>query len=92
MDVVARAAALDHVAGQGERRAAKADDAEAVTEMGRYLLDGAADVFEGSGAVGAQGADIFRGADGAMDDGAFAGLKLESRGPWVQGAAGGRRR
>ena len=79
MDVVARSAALDHVAGQRVRRAAEADDAEAIAEVRGDFLDGAGDVGQVVGAVGAQGAHIVRGAHGVMDDRPFAGLELEGQ-------------
>ena len=49
-DVVAGAAAFDHVAGEGEGCSAEADDAEAVAvgaglgEVGGYFFDGFGDV------------------------------------------------
>ena len=68
VDVVARAAAFDHVAGQRVGRAAEADDSEPVAEVRGDLLDGPGDVGQIGGAVGAQGAHILRGADGVVDD------------------------
>ena len=41
------------------------------------LFDGAGDVEEVVGAVGAEGLDVLEGADGGVDDGAFAGDELE---------------
>ena len=58
VDVVARAAALDHVAGEGEGRSAEADDAEAIFEVGDDALDGLGDVAEFRSAVGAQALDV----------------------------------
>ena len=58
VDVIARAAAFDHVAGQRERRAAKADDAEAIAKVGGDFFDGAGDVGQVAGAIGAQGATL----------------------------------
>ena len=85
MDVVARAAAFDHVAGQGEGRAAEADDAETVLTMnpaaGAEVRD---DTFDGLGyvaelrcAVGAKTRDVLGAANGMMDDGTFAGQEFE---------------
>ncbi len=79
MDVVARAAAFDHVAGQGEGRTAKADDAEAVAEVRGNFLDGAGDVAKFVGAIGAQGCHVVGGAHGMMHDRAFAGLEFEGQ-------------
>ena len=84
VDVVFGAAALDHVAGEGEGCAAEADDAEAVFEVSGDLLDGASDVGEIVCAVGAEGAYVFRGADGMMDDGTFACLELERQSHGLQ--------
>ena len=77
MDVIARAAALDHVAGQRVGRAAEADDAQAIAKVRGDFLDGAGDVSQIAGAVGAQGAHVVGGADGMMDDRPLAGLELE---------------
>ena len=79
VDVVARASALDHVAGEGERCSAKADDAEAVFEVGDDALDGLGDVAEFGGAVGAQALNIGERANRMMNDRAFAGLKLKGQ-------------
>ena len=82
-DVVARAAALDHVAGEGEGRAAEADDAELVafctgrSEVGGDLFDGAGDIQQILGAVGAQRAGLIGGADGGEDAWALVGDELE---------------
>ena len=54
MDIVARAAALNHVAGQGEGRAAEPDDRQACTEMGGDLADRIRYVTEIGAAVGTQ--------------------------------------
>ena len=45
--------------------------------MGGDFFDGAGDVAEFFGAVGAEGADLLGGADGVVDYGAFAGDELE---------------
>ena len=54
VDVVLRSAALDHVAGQRVRRAAKADNPQPVAEVRRHLLDGPRHVSQVVGAIGAQ--------------------------------------
>ena len=46
-------------------------------EVGGDFFDGSGDVDEVFGAVGAEGADLLGGADGGVDDGAFAGDELE---------------
>ena len=79
LDVVARSAAFDHVAGQRVRRAAEADDAEAIAEVRGDFLDGAGDVGEVIGPIGAQGRHIGRSAHGMMHDRPFAGLELEGQ-------------
>ena len=82
-DVVARAAAFDHVAGEGEGCAAEADDAECVAVgagRGEVFLDAfdrLSDVAQFVDAVGLEGFDLGGGADGGMDLGAFAGDELE---------------
>src|SRR5579875_1830678 len=81
-DVVARGAAFDHVAGEGEGRADEADDAELVAcgiglgafwwAWGAEMLcdfgDGFGDVAEFARAVGAEVLDLLEGADGGVDD------------------------
>ena len=79
MNVIARTAAFDHVAGQRVGRAAEADDAEAVAEVRSDLLNGARDVGQIAGAVGAQRDYIRSGADGMVHDRAFACLEFEGQ-------------
>ena len=45
--------------------------------MGGDFFDGAGDVVEVVGAVGAEGLDLFEGAERCVDDGAFAGDEFE---------------
>ena len=77
VNVVARAAALDHVAGQRVRRAAEADDAQPVAKMCGYLFDCLGHVCQVAGAVGAQRCDVSGGPHRMMHHRPFAGLKLE---------------
>jgi hypothetical protein len=91
VDVILGAAALDHVAGQRVGRAAEADDAEAVAEVRGDFLDGAGDVGQVVGAIGAQGADVFGGADGMVDHGASPAWNSKGR-PMGSRAAAGRQR
>ena len=65
MNVLSRAASLDHVAGQRERRAAKSDDAErivgvvvgAIFEVRGDLPDRLGDIAELARAVGPERVD-----------------------------------
>ena len=59
MDVVARAAAFDHVAGKSEGRAAESDDGNASAEMLRDQRDRLGNIAQFGGAVGAQVGDVF---------------------------------
>jgi hypothetical protein len=85
VDVVFGAAAFNHVAGEGEGRSAETDDAETIFEVGGDFLDGAGDVGEVVGTVGAESADVFGGADGVVDDGTLASLELEGQAHWFEG-------
>jgi hypothetical protein len=82
-DVVARTAAFDHVAGEGEGSATEADDAEAVAVRARSgevrgnLFDGPGDVAEFVRAIGVEGLDLLEGADRGVNLGTFAGDELE---------------
>jgi len=53
--------------------------------VGRDFFNGAGNVGQIAGAVGAQGADVIGGADGAVDDGAFAGLEFEVEAHGLEG-------
>ena len=77
LDVIARAAAFNHVAGEGEGRAAESDDAERVLEMGDDALDGVGNVGQLGGAVGDERIDGFGIAERLVDDGAFALLEFK---------------
>src|SRR5580704_4076402 len=88
-DVVAGAAAFDHVAGEREGRAAETDDAELVGrgvggfgagaggEVGGDFFDRVGDVQQILRPVGAEGAGLVGGAEGRVDLGAFVGDELE---------------
>jgi hypothetical protein len=82
-DVVARAAALDHVAGEGEGCAAEADDAKAVAiragcgEVRGDLFDRLRNVEEVLDTIGAEGLDVLERANGSVDLWTFAGYELE---------------
>ena len=92
VDVVARASAFDHVAGEGEGRAAESDDRDAVGEMLRDQRDRFGDVAEIGGAVGAQVGDVFFAAHGLLDDGTFSGGEVKGQAHDFERAAGDRRR
>ena len=77
VDIVFRSAPLDHVAGQGVGRAAEANDAHAVAEVRGHLLDGAGDVRQIGGTVGAEGAHVLGGADRMVNHRSLAGLEFE---------------
>ena len=68
---------LDHVTRQGIWRAAKADDGEAIVEVGSDLPDGLAYVTELCGAVSAESIDVRDGAHGIVDSRTFAVDELE---------------
>jgi carboxymethylenebutenolidase len=79
VDVVARASAFDHVAGEGERSATKADHGNAV---GKMLCDQAhrfGDIAEIGGTVGAQVRDVLLVTNGLLDDGALARGKMKRK-------------
>src|SRR5580698_11437317 len=75
--IVAGAAAFNHVAGEGEGRSAKSDDWNSSREMFRNQANGFGDIAEFGGAVGAELGDVFFGADGLLDDGAFSGGEMK---------------
>ncbi len=81
--IVARAAAFDHVAGEGERSSAEADDAETIavgarrSKVGRDLFYRLGDVLKLFGAIGAERLNVLEGAHGSVDHGTFAGDKFE---------------
>ena len=79
VDVVAGASAFDHVAGEGEGRAAESDDGKFVAEMLDHELDGFRHVAEIGGAVGAEAGDVFGSADGLFDLWAFAGGEMKGQ-------------
>jgi len=83
-DVIARTAALDHVAGKGEWRSAKSDDAEAIAEVCGDFLDGAGDVGKIFGLVSTQGEDVGGSANGMMDYRSLACLELERQAHWLK--------
>ena len=79
MDVVARAAAFDHVAGESEGRAAEADYRDASGEMLRHQADGFGDIAEFGGAVGPKVRDVFLAANGLLDDRPFARREMKGQ-------------
>ena len=78
-EVVPRAAALDHVAGQRERRAAEADHRQLGAEMLRHQRDGVGHVAQFGRAIGAQHAHVFGGAHRLLDDRPFAGREVKGQ-------------
>ena len=92
VDVVARAAALDHVTGQRVGRAAEADDSQPISKMSGHLLNGPCYVSQLGGAVGAQGAYVLGGADRMMHHRPLAGPETRSPGPSAPAATAGRQR
>ena len=93
MDVLARAVAFDHVAGQRKGGADEADDAERVLcvivgaagKVGGDPADGLADVAEFFGAIGAQGCHGFSRADRLVDDRALAGEEFKGQAHALKG-------
>src|ERR1035437_4751707 len=73
VDVVARASALDHVAGKSEGSTAETDHGQPIAEVLRDQAHGFGDIAEFGGAVGAQVRDVFFAAYGLLDDGTFSG-------------------
>src|SRR5579863_3884240 len=73
------ATTFDHVAGEGEGRAAETDDGNFIGEMFGDKTHGFGDVAEFGGAVGTKLRDVFFGADGLFDNGAFAGGKMKGQ-------------
>ena len=73
VDVFARAAALDHVAGQGEGGATEADDREARSEMFGYQAHGFGNVSQIGGAIDAEANHIVLLTQRLLDDWAFSG-------------------
>src|SRR5271169_4770718 len=85
VEVVAGAAALDHVAGQGEGRSAEADDGDAAGEMLRDQAYRFGDIPEFSGAVGAEVGYVFLRANRLLDDGAFSGREMKRQAHDLEG-------
>ena len=85
VDVVARASALDHVAGEGEGRSAETDDAEAIFEVSDDAFDGLGDVAEFGGTVGAQTLNVSECTNGVMDNGTFTGHEFEGQAHRLEG-------
>ena len=79
VDVVARASAFDHVAGEGEGSATEADHRQLVAEMLCDQGNSFGDISEFGGAVGAQVRDVFLAADGLLDDWTFSGGEMEGQ-------------
>ena len=77
--VVTRPAALDHVAGQRERRAAEADDRQLGAEMLHHQGDRVGDIAKFGGAIGAQHLHVFGGAHRLLDHRPFAGGEMEGQ-------------
>src|SRR5260370_12401290 len=75
--IVARTAAFDHVAGEGEGRPAKSDDRKLSGKMFRDQAHRLGNIAEFSGAVGAKLGYVFRGADWLLDNGALSGGEIE---------------
>src|SRR5581483_6336777 len=79
VNVVARAAALDHVAGESKRCAAKTNDRQARSEMLANLAHGYGDVAEIGGAVGMQAGNILFLPNWLLDHGPFASRKMKGQ-------------
>ena len=77
--IVARASAFDHVAGEGEGRAAESDDGELVAEVLAHELHGFRNIAEVGGTIGAQAGNVFGGADGLFDLRALAGGEVKGQ-------------
>jgi hypothetical protein len=79
VEIVAGAAAFDHVAGEGEWRSAETDDGNFFCEMFRYETHGLGDIAKFGGAVGAELCDVFGSADRLLDDRAFSRGKMKGQ-------------
>ncbi len=79
VEIVARAAAFDHVAGEGEGSSAETDDGNFSCKMFRNQGDRFGDITKFGSAVGAELGYIFFGADGLLDDRTFSGGKMEGQ-------------
>src|SRR5262249_49570232 len=77
LDVVARSPAFDHVTGQGERRSAKADHRQLVTEMLDHPAHGFSHITQFTGAINYQSLHVFHRAQRALDDRTLAGGETE---------------
>ena len=77
MNVIARASAFDHVAGQGEGRAAKTNHGQARSEMLAHQANGFGNITQVGGAISAQTSDVFSLPQRLFDHRAFAGRKME---------------
>ena len=83
LNVVARAAALNHVAGKCERRTAEADDAKLIAirtrtaEVRSHFFDRLRHIAQVGGTVRAQGCNVLRCPHGLVDDGSLASQKFE---------------
>ena len=79
VEVMARAAAFDHVAGEGKRRSAETDDGKFSGKMFRDETHSFGDIAKFSGAVSAELGNVFGGANGLLDDGAFSRGKMKGQ-------------
>jgi hypothetical protein len=79
VEVMAGAAAFNHVASESERRTAESDDGKFIAKVFGDETDGLGDITEVGGTVGAKLGNIFGGAHGLFDDGTFAGGKMEGQ-------------
>ena len=77
--VVARVAALDDVARQGERRAGEADERDARVELVAHELDGVHHVLQvGRGVDAVHALEVAGAADGPLDDGPVVLAEVEA--------------
>ena len=79
MDVVARAATFDHVAGQSEGSAAETDDRQLLAKMLYHFANGFSNVAQLGAAVGLKGVHIGLRTQRLFDHRALSGSKAEGQ-------------
>src|SRR5437868_6211590 len=85
MDVIARAAALDHVAGQGEGSAAETNYRETGSKVFGYQAHGFGNESEIGGAIGAEPGYIVFLTQRLLDDWAFSSGEMKGQTHHFQG-------
>ena len=83
-DVVARTAALDHVAGEGKRSAAEADHRQLVSPVLDAQANRLGNILQLRRAIGGEHLDVVGGAERLFDDRTFGGRKVEGQAHHLQ--------